>query len=104
MVRILDTTLREGEQTPGVYFDVHVKAAIAAELDEIGVDVIEAGHPAVTSSIRAAVARIAGSGLRARVGAHARSLDADVTLALECGVDFIGIFYCVSDERLADRG
>jgi 2-isopropylmalate synthase len=104
MVRILDTTLREGEQTPGVYFDVHVKAAIAAELDAIGVDVIEAGHPAVTDSIRLAVARIAGAGLKARVGAHARSLDSDVALALECGVNFIGIFYCVSDERLADRG
>ncbi len=104
MVRILDTTLREGEQTPGVYFDVHVKAAIAAELDAIGVDIIEAGHPAVTAGIREAVSRIAASGLRARVGAHARSLESDVALALECGVSFIGIFYCVTDERLADAG
>ena len=103
-VRILDTTLREGEQTPGVYFDVHVKAAVAALLDAVGVDVIEAGHPAVTEDIRAAVARIAGSGLRARVGAHARSLEPDVQLALACGVNFLGIFYCVRDERLADRG
>jgi len=104
MIRILDTTLREGEQTPGVYFDVHVKAAIAAKLDAIGVDVIEAGHPAVTEGIREAVARIAASGLRARVGAHARSLESDVTLALECGVGFLGIFYCVTEERLADAG
>jgi 2-isopropylmalate synthase len=103
-VRILDTTLREGEQTPGVYFDVHVKTAVAGLLDEIGVDVIEAGHPAVTDDIRAAVSRIARSGLRARVGAHARSLESDVRLALDCGVSFLGIFYCVSDERLADRG
>lgn len=103
-VRILDTTLREGEQTPGVYFDVHVKSAIAGLLDGLGVDVIEAGHPAVTDDIRVAVARIAGAGLRARVGAHARSLESDVRLALDCGVGFLGIFYCVSDERLADHG
>jgi len=104
MVRILDTTLREGEQTPGVYFDVHIKAAIAAELDAIGVDIIEAGHPAVTAGIREAVERIAAAGLRARVGAHARSLESDVALALECGVGFLGIFYCVTEERLADAG
>ena len=104
MVRILDTTLREGEQTPGVYFDVHVKTAIAGLLDAIGVDIIEAGHPAVTSGIREAVSRIAAAGLRARVGAHARSLESDVTLARECGVNFIGIFYCVTEERLADTG
>lgn len=103
-VRILDTTLREGEQTPGVYFDVHVKAAIAGLLDGVGVDVIEAGHPAVTDDIRVAVARLARAGLRARVGAHARSLESDVQLALGCGVGFLGIFYCVSDERLVDRG
>jgi 2-isopropylmalate synthase len=104
MVRILEATLREGEQTPGVYFDEHVKAAIASKLDALGVDIIEAGHPAVTDEIRSAVTRIAGSGLRARVGAHARSLESDVQLALSCGVNFLGIFYCVSEQRLADHG
>lgn len=104
MVRILDTTLREGEQTPGVYFDVHVKAAIARVLDGIGVDVIEAGHPAVTPEIREAVAMIAAAGLRAKVGAHARSLDRDVETAIGCNVGFLGIFYCVSDDRMSDHG
>ncbi len=103
MLRILDSTLREGEQTPGVYFDVHVKVAIAEMLDELGVDIIEAGHPAVTEEIHQAVRLIAGHGLRARVGAHARSLPQDVKSALACGVQFLGVFYCVSDSRLADR-
>ena len=48
LVWVLDSTLREGEQTPGVYFDKHIKLAIANLLDEIGVDIIEAGHPMVT--------------------------------------------------------
>jgi 2-isopropylmalate synthase len=100
MVKILDTTLREGEQSPGLYFDGHIKLAIARMLDEIGVDIVEAGHPVVTSEIKDAVRLIAASGLNALVGAHARSLRKDIDLALECGVGFIGIFYCVSDQRL----
>lgn len=101
-IKILDSTLREGEQTPGVYFDSHIKTAIAKLLDSIGVDIIEAGHPVVSESICNAVKTIANLNLNAAVAAHARSLDYDVELALECGVKFIGIFYCVSDIRLND--
>ncbi len=100
MVYVLDSTLREGEQTPGVYFDRHIKLAIARLLDDIGVDIIETGHPAVTPEIYDAVKGIASKNLRATIGAHARSNQKDVEIALECGVDFIGVFYCVSDERL----
>lgn len=102
MIWVLDSTLREGEQTPGVYFDKHIKLAIASLLDEIGVNIIEAGHPMVTPEIHAAVKSIAQKGFKSIVGAHSRSLKNDVDLALECGVGFIGIFYCVSDERLAN--
>ncbi|MGE0711249.1 MAG: LeuA family protein [Planctomycetota bacterium] len=100
MVQILDTTLREGEQTPGVCFPPHGKLAIARALDRFGAGVIEGGHPSVTPSIEAAVRSLAGAGLRAQVAAHARSLREDVDLALDCGVDFLGIFYCVSSKRL----
>jgi 2-isopropylmalate synthase len=101
MVQILDTTLREGEQTPGLYFDGHIKLEVARLLDDVGVDFIEAGHPVVTDEIREAVKQIAHAGLSATVAAHARSVKRDIDLALDCGVGFIGIFYCVSDERLA---
>ncbi len=100
MIRILDATLREGEQTPGVYFDKHIKLAIARLLDEIGIDIIEAGHPAVTPEIHSAVDTLAHKSFEAKIGAHSRSLKSDVELALDCGVNFLGIFYCVSDERL----
>ncbi|MCP5063457.1 MAG: 2-isopropylmalate synthase [Ignavibacteriae bacterium] len=100
MLQILDTTLREGEQTPGVYFDRHIKLAIAKMLDEIGINIIETGHPTVTSEIYDSVKTIAHNNLIATIGAHARSIKSDVELALECGVDFLGVFYCVSDERL----
>ncbi len=100
MLQILDSTLREGEQTPGVYFDKHIKLAIAKMLDDIGVNIIETGHPSVTQEIHDSVQIIAHGNFNATIGAHARSLKSDVELALNCGVDFIGIFYCVSDDRL----
>jgi len=100
LAKILDATLREGEQTPGVYFDGHIKLAIADLLDRVGVDIIETGHPVVSEDIHHAVSQIANRNLKAIVGAHSRSVQKDIDLALECGVGFIGIFYCVSDDRL----
>lgn len=100
LVKILDSTLREGEQMPGVYFDQHIKLAAADLLDAVGVDFIEAGHPSVTREIHDAVKILANRGLRAKVAAHARSIQSDVEMALECGVSLIGVFYCVSDRRL----
>jgi 2-isopropylmalate synthase len=100
LIQILDATLREGEQTPGVYFDGHIKLAVADLLDKVGINIIEAGHPAVTEDIHQAVKQIANRGLKASIGAHSRSLKKDVDLALECGVQFLGIFYCVSEHRL----
>jgi len=101
MVKILDSTLREGEQTPGVCFNNHIKTAIADSLDQVGVDIIETGHPVVTEEIHEAVKLIASRGLKATIGAHARSVQNDVDVALQCGVGFLGIFYCVSDSRLS---
>jgi len=102
VVKILDATLREGEQTPGVHFDQHVKLTIATMLDEIGVDFIEAGHPMVLPEIAQTIKMIAHTPHRAAIGAHARSLRKDVDKALECDVSFLGIFFCVSQERLKD--
>lgn len=100
MVKILDSTLREGEQTPGVCFPPHTKLAIAKELDNIGVEYIEAGHPFVSEKIYNSVKTLANEGLNAIVGAHSRSLEKDIDRALDCGVGFLGIFYCVSNDRL----
>ncbi len=100
MIQILDSTLREGEQTPGVFFDGHIKLAIAGALDKVGVDFIEAGHPKVSPEIYNATRLISQQKFKATIGAHSRSLKEDVDLALECGVGFLGVFFCVSDDRL----
>ncbi|AFZ22673.1 isopropylmalate/homocitrate/citramalate synthase [Cylindrospermum stagnale PCC 7417] len=100
MIQILDSTLREGEQTPGVYFSPETKLAIAQLLDQIGVDIIEAGNPAVDSEIALAVTQIANAGLKAKIGAHSLCRIDDVRKALDCGVNFLGVFFSVSQKRL----
>src|SRR5688500_3931241 len=97
---ILDTTLREGEQTPGVYFRLEDKLKIARKLDEFGVDYIEAGHPRVSEEIRQGVQQIAKLGLDANIVAHSRAIEADVDVARQCDADWVGIFFSVRDKRL----
>ncbi len=80
MIQILDSTLREGEQTPGVYFNKHIKLAIAHLLEDIGIDIIEAGHPVVTTDIYSAVNTLAHKINKSIVGAHARSIKYDIDL------------------------
>jgi isopropylmalate/homocitrate/citramalate synthase len=84
-VSIHDATLRDGEQTPGIVFTVEDKIAIAAKLDEIGVDRIEAGMPAVSEPDFEAIRQISRLGLKARVYTFARAMNADIDKAVECG-------------------
>ncbi|RLI94966.1 MAG: 2-isopropylmalate synthase, partial [Candidatus Altiarchaeales archaeon] len=58
-IRIFDTTLRDGEQTPGVALDIEKKLEIAHALSDLGVDIIEAGFPINSKSEFEAVKRIA---------------------------------------------
>ncbi|MGA1849101.1 MAG: homocitrate synthase [Thermoplasmatota archaeon] len=100
MVEILDSTLREGEQTPGVTFTLHEKLEIARLVDEFGVDIIEAGHPAVSRDVKLAVKTIARDGMNAGILAHSRAMKSDIDMALECDVEWIGLFISVLDDRL----
>ncbi|MDH5810893.1 MAG: homocitrate synthase [Candidatus Methanomethylicaceae archaeon] len=99
-VMILDTTLREGEQTPGVSFTVEEKLQIARALDEAGVDMIEAGHPAVSRDVAEAVKKIASERLSAEILAHSRAIIADVDAALNCDVQRVAIFLGVTEAKL----
>jgi len=103
VVEILDSTLREGEQTPGVTFSVEEKLIIASLLDEFGVDIIEAGHPRVSEDILRGVKEIANQGYSAEILAHCRALNEDIDVARSCDVDWVGIFFCVSNRRLEQQ-
>src|SRR5579862_2838969 len=84
-VAIHDATLRDGEQTPGVVFSIADKVAIAEKLDEIGVDRIEAGMPAVSDQDFQAIKEISRLGLKSKIYTFARAINADIDKALECG-------------------
>ena len=88
-VRFLDTTLRDGEQTPGVSLDMDEKLAIARSLDALGVQVIEAGSAITSEGERKSMKAVADSGLNAEICSFVRTLKSDVDLALQCDVDSI---------------
>ncbi len=82
-VLIFDTTLRDGEQSPGASMNLSEKLEIARTLEALGVDVIEAGFPIASPDDFAAVHTIAGQPWRARICALARSLPGDIDRAIE---------------------
>ena len=86
-VQIHDATLRDGEQTPGVVFSVQDKIDIAIKLDEIGIERIEAGMPAVSPQDEEAIKEITKLGLKSRIFTFARAMKQDIDKALDCGAN-----------------
>lgn len=80
-VRIFDTTLRDGEQAPGASMNVAGKLAVAAQLERLGVDVIEAGFPASSPADREMVREISRLVKDCRVAALARARPDDIETA-----------------------
>ncbi|WNY28435.1 2-isopropylmalate synthase [Methanimicrococcus stummii] len=99
-IEVCDVTLRDGEQTPGVAFSKEQKMSIAQHLDDIGIEVIEAGFPVVSEAERDVVKSIANMGLDARICCLCRSTQKDVETAVDCDVDFVSIFLAMSDLHL----
>jgi len=99
-VYVFDTTLRDGEQTPGVSLSIDDKFEIAKALDALGVDIIEAGFPAASEGEFNAVRRIANAGLKAKVAALARLNPSDIETALSTGINRIHVFIATSDIHL----
>lgn len=96
-IKVLDTTLRDGEQTPGVVFSPTDKLEIARRLDEVGVDRIEAGNPVVSERDQQAIQDIVDEDLDADIYALARSIPDDIDLALDCNVDGVLVYSPSSD-------
>ena len=96
-VKIFDTTLRDGEQTPGVSLPVNFKIQIARQLDKLGVDVIEAGFPAASKGEFEAVKEIVSLGLNAKICGLARMVKSDIDSAIKADVDMVHVFIPTSD-------
>lgn len=103
MVEILDTTLREGEQTPYVNFSVDEKIEIAKRLDAIGVDMIEAGDPSVSPNVFEAIKAITKLGLNAEIVAHSLAIKSGIDKAKEAGVSRVVVFYPTSKIHLETK-
>lgn len=91
-VSIFDTTLRDGEQSPGVALTVDEKIRIATKLDQIGVDIIEFGFPTSSLGELQVAKEINALGLNARICGLGRTLNNDIDAVIDAGLDYIHTF------------
>ncbi|HUL22686.1 MAG TPA: homoaconitate hydratase [Thermodesulfobacteriota bacterium] len=102
-IYFVDGTLREGEQSPGVYFTKEEKVQIALELDRIGVPILDAGMPSISLEEREAIAAIARQGLKASVGVSIRLKKDEVDQAFECDAKEVFIICPVSSLHIRSK-
>ena len=101
-VHILDSTLREGEQHPGISFTAKQRAQIAWELDCFGVDQIEIS-PVISPDHTKSLKTILGMGLRADIVSHGRALKSDIDVSLDCDAKWCAAYLGISDIHLRDK-
>ncbi|KAF2651466.1 homocitrate synthase [Lophiostoma macrostomum CBS 122681] len=89
--KIIESTLREGEQFANAYFDLEAKIKIAKALDEFGVDYIELTSPAASEQSRKDCEAICKLGLKAKILTHVRCHLEDAKIAVETGVDGLDV-------------
>ena len=91
-VMIYDTTLRDGEQTPGVTITTDEKIVVAEKLDKLGVDVIELGFPAASPGEQQTFKEAAKIGFDAQISGLARALTVDIDKAIDSDAEYIHTF------------
>jgi 2-isopropylmalate synthase len=95
-----EETLRDGEQTPGVFFTVDEKLKIAKMLDDMGVGIMDVGIPVVSKEEFKAVKAVANEGLKATIIGAARTVKSDIDACVDADVDETSIFVACSDLHL----
>ena len=91
-IRIFDTTLRDGEQAPGIALTVDEKIKIAQKLDELGVDTIEMGFPTVSEGERKAAKRMVELGFKSNLCGLARVLKKDIDAVIDSDLSYAHLF------------
>ncbi len=103
VVKVLDTTLRDGEQTPGVALSPEEKLEIAKELDDFGVEMIEAGSAITSAGEREGIKKIVKEDLNAEISSFTRGSKSDIDSALECDVDAVHLVIPSSDLHIEEK-
>jgi isopropylmalate/homocitrate/citramalate synthase/4-hydroxybenzoate polyprenyltransferase len=103
VVVISDTTLRDGEQMPGVVFSPAEKLGLARRLAEAGIPLIEAGFPAVSTEEADAIRAIVDQAGDTVIQVIARPVDRDIDAAIETGAHSIAIFIGTSESHLREK-
>lgn len=102
-VTIVDTTLRDGEQTAGVVFANEEKIVIAGMLSELGVDQLEVGIPTMGGDEKEAIKQIVKRNLKSSIMAWNRAVISDIEQSIDCGVDAVAISISVSDIHIQHK-
>ena len=103
VLRIVDTTLGDGEQTAGIVFRNSEKVEIAKLLDAAGIYQIEAGVPAMGGEEKEAIKAVVEAGLSASVMSWNRAVVSDIQHSIDCGVDAVCISVSVSDVHIQHK-
>lgn len=102
-VFFFDTTLRDGEQTHGISFQLDEKLLIAKTLDELGIDVIEAGFPITSEGDYTACKAIQNLGLQSEIMGLARLTQKDIDRVIDADLDAIHVFIATSDLHIQGK-
>lgn len=102
-INVFDTTLRDGEQTPGISLTLNEKLRIANKLDEISVNVIEAGSAITSTGEKEAIKAIVKEGYKAEISSFARIVKEDVDAAIDCNVDSVHLVVPTSDLHIKEK-
>jgi len=98
-IKIFDTTLRDGEQMPGVVFTPEQKIELAQIFSDFGVDIIDV-MPVVSEQEKRTVKRIANMELNSEISASCRLKKEDIDVTLDCDIQRITLFTPISDLHL----
>jgi homocitrate synthase NifV len=103
MKGIIDTTLREGEQSAGVYFDLAEKLHIIDLLDRVGIDEIEVGVAVRNSEVKELFKRVKEQGIAPKLSLWCRCLAGDIEETLSLSPDIIAMSISVSDIHIKNK-